>query len=268
MWKKILPMALVLVVVSATIGCADSKERVVVTMMRKMPENTSNFELRDVRTLRGDDKFEEYYNAARYDFDYGYGDYGIDFNDVDYFVESAIWQGTRYTLIGGNFDLVAVRDELDSLGYSEGEYRGVEVWQGNNESLALMETLVILGSEEVVRNCIEVVKEGKDSLWDNQDAKDVVDRLPDGYGVMYSSPAIWAYMYEGIEADGISMETEGRNILRMTMVLMFENEDAAFDAVKELEEETESYELERTDVNKDGKFVIATREEDIQEIIP
>ncbi len=157
------------------------------------------------------------------------------------------------------------RDRLDSLGLSEDEYQGVELWERNGELVALMEDLVIFSTRQGVRDSIEVIMGEKDSLWDDQDVKDIVDRLPNGINMKYiCHPEYMAY--EGMKAQGTSLEKKDEDTLKMTGVFMFEDEDAARDAVAEIKEDTGAEEIERSDVKQDGRFVILTIEVGIQEM--
>ena len=131
--------------------------------------------------------------------------------------------------------------------------------------MALMENLVILSTGQGVRDCIEVITGEKNSLWDNQDARDVVDRLPDGINMKYiSHPQHMSY--EGMKAQGTSLEKRDEDTIKMTGVFMFEDEDAARDAVTEIREDTGAEEIERSDVKQDGRVVILTIEFGIEEM--
>ena len=141
----------------------------------------------------------------------------------------------------------------------------MELWERNGEVMALMENLVILSTGQAIRDCIEVIKGEKDSLWDDQNVKDVIDLLPNGINMKYiAHPQYMAY--EGMKAQGSSLEKKDEDILKMTGVFMFEDEDAARDAVAKIKEDTGAEEIERSDVKQDGRFVILTIEFGIGEM--
>jgi len=259
--------------VSGTVGCAAGQERGVsrewgvTDMMKKTPENAAHLTFVNVKELRGDNDLEHLYEGWRDNLGHTFDDYGIVADDVNLTAMgiSLEGEGEGYYLINGDFDLRKVRDKLYSLGFDEDEYRGVELWERNGEVMALMEHLVILSTEQGVRDCVEVIMGEKDSLWDNQDIKDVLDRLPDGINVKYiSHPQYMAY--EGMKAQGTSLEKKDEDTLKMTGIFMFEDEDAASDAVAKIKEDTGAEEIERSDVNQDGRFVILTIEVGIGEM--
>jgi len=234
-------------------------------MMRQTPENAIYFTFVDAKELRGDNDLEHLYEAWRDNLGGALDECGIVADDVNLTAMGAASEGVGYYLIDGSFSPREISDELDSLGFDEDEYRGVALWERNGESVAVMEDLFILGTGQGVRDCIEVIKGEKDSLWDNQDAKDVVDRLPDGINVKYiSHPQYMAY--EGMTAQATSLERKDEDTLKMTGVFMFEDEDAARDAVAAIKEDTGAEEIERSEVKQDGRFVILTIEFGIEEM--
>ena len=97
----------------------------------------------------------------------------------------------RLYLIYGNFDLNELRDKRDSLSFNPGEYQGVELWTKTDELVALMEDVIITGTEQSVRDCIDVMMGEKHSLWDNQDARNMIEMLPDGFSMFFSCQSLY-----------------------------------------------------------------------------
>jgi len=254
---------LLVCLIAATVGCAVGMERRVVEMMRKTPENAMAFSFQDIEALRGDNDLKgliEEWNWRGY-FEEAFEKYGIYFDDVNRTARGTVLGSGSYYLIDGNSDLDEVRNKLDALGFDKDEYRDVEVWVRTARSVALMEDIIVFGFGQVVRDCIDVIKGEKDSLWHNQDARDVVDRLPDGISLTYLLiPYQESMMTEEPpwKAQGASLEKKDEDTLKSTQVFMFENEDAACDFAEE--------EDERRNVKQDGKFVIVPDEVDIKEL--
>jgi hypothetical protein len=226
-------------------------------MMGKLPKDTSYFGFNNIKAVRGDDDLEDLYKSWKDGVEDMLDKYGIDTDDVDSDVEG---EGAR--IFSGKFDLDDVRDELDDMDYDDDEYKGVEVWKSDTEWVALMKNLIIIGAEDGVKDCINVIKEGEDSLKDNKDAKGVMDKLHSGIGMYY---------YEGggyidIEAFGMSFWKKDKDTLGVSMVFKFEDKDAAEDAMDEIEENLED-EYEDIDVDQDDEFIIVTGEIDIEDFI-
>lgn len=275
--KHLISVIGVIVLVSltaATVGCAADEERKVVDMMRKTPGNATFFSFQDVKAMRNDHNLEVLYRDYRNNSESTFGDYGVDLNDVNHTVSSIsfdVEDAGALLILDGDFDLGEVRDRLNSLGFDKDEYRGVEVWKRDRgvevgerngavevwkggELVALRDNLVIAGDKHIVRYCIEVIKGEKDSLWDNEDARDVVNRLPDGIMLAYFAP-FGDGLYSGVGASGGSMEKKDEETLKSTQVFMFEDENAA----RSFAEERRDVIGART-VEKDGRFVILTSE--------
>ena len=105
------------------------------------------------------------------------------------------------------------------------------------------------------------------SLWDNQDIRDLVDRLPDATSIEGSlyGDGEGVSVYFGGEAftcygQGISMEMLDEENIKMTRVYIFDNVDTANNAVEKMEEEPEPEGLVSYDIHQDGRFVILTAE--------
>jgi len=269
---SVVGVVILVCLVAGTMGCTAGqgggmgRERGVADMMMKTPQNATHLTFVNAEELRGDNDLEHLYEAWRDNIGNTLDDYGIVADDMNLTAMGISLEGEEgYYLIDGNFNPREVRDKLDSLDFDEDEYRGVELWERNGEVMALMEDLVIISTRQGVRDSIEVIMGEKDSLWDNQDVKDIVDRLPDGINMKYiCHPEYMAY--EGMKAQGTSLEKKDEDTLKMTGVFMFEDEDAARDAVTEIREDTGAEEIERSDVKQDGRFVILTIEVGIEEM--
>jgi len=255
----IIAVALLLCLVIAMIGCTATTERGVVSMLKQLPENTNNFNFTDYKAVLSPSEQEgmsSYFESQ----------YGIYFNDFDYAI-SCYDDGDYCEIFSGDFDLSKTRNNLESLGYNKGEYKGIELWESESKSVALKKNLAILGGEDSVRNSIEVIKGERKSLWDNQDIKDLVDRLPDATSIessLYGSGE-GVSIYFGGEAfrcygQGISMEMTDEENMKITWVYIFNDEDTTHNAVEKMEEEAKPEELVSYDIYQDGRFMIVTVE--------
>lgn len=259
----VVAIVILLYSIAAVIGCAGSNKRMLVDMMRKMPMSTSSFRFMDIQALRGDDDLKDLYKGWRDSCEYTLDDYGIVPNDVNC---TAISFNEGCYLIDGDFDIGKLRNMRDSLGFNEHKYRDVEVWERTGEAVALIEHLIITGTDECVRDCIDVIKGDKDSFWDNQDVRDLVDRLPDGIMMYYELKPTWV-INEGLEAQGSSIEKGDEDTVNVTWIYMFEDEDAARDAIDQISENIERKDYKYSDVSHDKKFVIVIFEQGIEQML-
>jgi hypothetical protein len=108
--------------------------------------------------------------------------------------------------------------ERNSSGSSD--YKGVEIWTGKNaSSTAVINDMVVNGSSEDIQRCIDVFKGAGTSLYDNKDARDIVNRLPDGYYlrlmvVVDENSSVASY---GILAAGMVVSKQGANDSQKTI---------------------------------------------------
>jgi len=262
----VVAVVLLLCLIAGTVGCSVGKGRAIEDMMRKIPENANYVIFSDVLAIRGDNDLEELLEELQEGMNYALEgltrefDIDIDIDSVSH-IARGFWEGGDFLYVDGDFDFAEVRDKLSSPSY---EYLGVEVWETlgdwGTHQVALMENLIIVGEEQGIRDCIDTIKGERDSLWDTQDARDVVSRLPDGFRMGYSQGE---EVFEGTKAVGNSLGKEN-NTGTWTTVIKCDDEDAAHDVLGEIEEDIESDGFfSGGDVIQDGKFVTITMEEDI-----
>lgn len=93
--------------------------------------------------------------------------------------------GDYFYVIGGDFDLGKIRDDLQHRGWERSTYRGVEVWQGEGKNdineIALFKDKIIAGSVGAVEMAIRVMKGEEESLYDDEDVMDIANKLSDGF---------------------------------------------------------------------------------------
>lgn len=246
-----------------------------IDVMKKVPKDAGEFAYIDIKALRDDEDFSELYEDMEDAFaEFTESFLGIDFDDVDSFgvFGEEFW-------LEGNFDLDEVRDNLENpefgfgfgSSFEEGEYKGVEIWESPGTWLALMGDTIIFGNEDGVKAFIRVVEEGDDSLYEDEDFRDLVDRLPGGPVVTVDEGAFYdAYEYDGLQVWGMSLKKKDSDTVTMTMVCKFEDEDSADSALDDIENDVESdeeNELRNVRVTRDGRFVEVTAEADIEDMV-
>jgi len=261
-----------LAVVGAGVGCGGKGRGGAARGMNMMPENASSFVFVDIKALRSDEDLKGIYTEEVRE------TFGIDVDDID-----CVAASDDLSLLDGRFDFDKVRDGLDGRGFNKSEYKDVEVWENSGEDvwvalmrnfdgsgwLALMRNLIVLGSEDAVKDCITVIEEGKDSLQDNRDARDVMARLPGGvvmmWGIGETFTEIIEQEFEGLDAGGMSLGKKDKDTLKVAVVLKFEDEDAAGDATDEIKDDLEEKGYKDINVNQDKELVKVTGEKDIDD---
>lgn len=259
-----LATAMLLFSVVASVGCRNGGngngggEGAVVAMMERLTENVTKFYFVDVRAFRADNSLDEIYKASRDTIEFDFRQLGISAADVD-----TMAKGGGVTILEGSFSLGSVRDELRGNGYDDAEYKGIETW-GRDLSVALVSKSCIVtgGSTDTLEDCIDAMKGDCASLYDNADARDVVGRLPDG---LWTNVSFKQAGLDGLKAEGRSGDKKDADTIRMTVIYLFEDEDAAGNARGDIEDE--SADNANVEMTQDGKYVTVSADVAIEDVL-
>lgn len=267
-WFLVSTLALILLLslVSALVGCGSSGGGGIADIIKKLPKDAAGITFVDLAALRADDDLQDTYDEFRDQIKSDYGFLGISSSNVDRRIA-----GGSVTILEGDFDLEEVRDEL-KFNHEGGKYRGVETWLNtfaDVEQIALVSrSCIVIGDDiDSLQGSIDVIKGDDDvSLSKDEDISDVADKLPSGlYVVVSAGPT----NFKDCATIGISKEKKDSDTLRVTVVLLFENGDAAGNAKRDIERYYGDYlHYDNVEVDKDGRFIRVTAELDIDEITP
>ena len=244
--------------------------------MKKIPSNADWYSFLDVNALRSDADLEDFYDASSDAWEDELDDLGIDIDDVEVCAEFALEAGA-YTgeilLFWGVFDLDDVADTLGDRGYEKGDYEGIEIWE-DYHTVAMWEGLVTIGSEDHVKEYIEFSEECTNSLYDKVDSEGAVNRLSGGFHVQWQKGPYGPYIiwHEELQESAVALGKKGSDAVRVSNVFAFEDEDAAEDAMDDIRDVFEEYEgydddISSIDITRDGRFVEATYEQDIEDML-
>jgi hypothetical protein len=135
------------------------------------------------------------------------------------------------------FDVGDVRDRLDQNGYQD-EYGGVDVWVlevfGEGYiSVAMMESMIILGTLEGVNQCIDTIGGTGGSLYDGPDVAEVLSRLSPGFSgsVMTRDPEL-----SGLQASAYCWSKASPDSVECNMLAAFEDDASAEAAIHFMED--------------------------------
>lgn len=241
------------------IGNSDSNRISIGTlMMKNMPRNfaESGCVYLDIAAMRGE--YKNLYSNYQESFQL-LGDYGIDFEDVDWIATL----GLSLFLLEGRFDLARITEELRIRDYTKRQYRGVEVWESNTGDIkdwvAFLDDMVLAGYKDNVINCIEVVIDGEDSLYDHEDIREVMVQLPAGLDMSVASDEL----NNNLLAHGESLENKDQNTMKLTVVHKYISEQAAHDGAQGIAQDMQrmlSNSLQEVQVQQEGQFVKLTAE--------
>lgn len=262
-------MALILASLPLT-GCGSSSG--LINMMKRMPEGINGFVFEDFREARtlGAGELNEGYGGYLDIWEENLLEVGINLGDVDSLVQFASY--SVVFLIEGDFNLDDIREKLEEDGLNSGEYRGVEIWaagdnvgeetwEGGIIYALISSRLIAIGFEQDIDKLIGVIDEGAASIFDNNDFRDTIERLPDGLTVQCSMQ--WYTVIEDIIIGGFSLVMNSDGTQDFTWVGRFNNSEAATAAIDVIINETEDFlgfGLVDMQATQDGEYVTVTAE--------
>lgn len=255
-------------VVIASLGCLGGGNSAK-DMAKMVPEDASTFAHFDFQAMRDDEDLEKIYEKmteGRDDLDA----LGLDVDDINRGAGVAGEEGDyELSILNGNFDLEDFRDELDDADFDEDEYKGIEIWKraswlGGDSAIAISGDTLIIGNKDSVKDCIKVMKGSEKSVYDdNEDFRDVIDRLPGGI-ITIVSPSGCRHKYEGTLMAGFVNIKEDEDTLKVHVVIKFDDEDDAEDAKSELKRDLKE-EMDDVEVKQNGVFLECTAKGDLED---
>ena len=245
-------------VVIASLGCIESGGSVK-DIAKMTPEGANSLIYSDLQTMRDDRDLRDIYKDMKKSGTSEIDELEIDFDDVNYIATTL----GGIEIIEGKFDLKDLRDELDDLDFDKDEYKGVEFWIGEyDEAVAISGNKLILGDDKQVKSCIKVIKGDRTSMYDDEDVRDVINKLPSGIFTMVSTYP----PYENALVMGSAMIKEDEDTMKIEGVVKYDDEEDAEDAKSDLKREMkEEDKMFDVDVTQSGKFLEFSAKFDIED---
>ena len=230
-----------------------------IDMMNKAPRSTTSFAYLDVYKMRSDNDLHTIYEEYEASFQGWKESFHVDFANVDAFA----MMGDQTVLFEGNLYLEDIKELLQEVYHAELlDHKGIEVWNDNGGWVAFWEGGIIIGPEETLRDCIDVLQGENDSLYDDVDFREVIDRLPDGVTMeWWEGPA---YGLDGLDHWGYSISKKDPYTLEQAYVFIFEDEEAAAEGMYSVEGIWSNL----THLSQDGDVVQTIIEIEIGEFAP
>ena len=259
-----------LLVVSASCTCWFGGEKYSIQAMERVPVNSTTFLFWDINEMERDEDLWDIYDQYKESPEVvQLSNLGVVLSTINYQARASGF--SQADIIAGDFDLDAIRDELNTQGFTKHTYREVEVWTLLNtqpyDTLALMDGTIIAGLEANVHKCIDVIKdEDERSLFDNENARAVVDLLPEGITMRINDNT--AASFDGLLAYGTSYEKESSDLLRLRAIYKFEDQPSAGQALQEIEDDLGLKDFYDIEVKRFEQFVEAEAKRNISGFNP
>ncbi len=231
--------------------------------MKKVPYESAPFACWDINIL-GDEIYDAY-SEWKAEEKAGLAEIGIKTTEVDSLACVQVSaEGEEVRIIKGSFILESIREKLESQGYSKSWDNDIEKWTKDGKAVALVEDTVIIGNEESIEACIDVIQGNKHSLWDDSSVRDVVDKLPSGI-MEWVKKEGEEPQFKDLSAWGLSVEEKDGSNLRVEAVFRFAVGGAANASLNSIKDYLEGLNFRSVETRQESEFVIATAIADIDD---
>ena len=248
MKRKIISVLIVIAVLATGLTTCTIKDNYLIQVMKIVPEDTIVVSCNDYEAAAEDPDWEFIYDgletimALETNMRRMVG--GMDTSDVS---ASAVVITTGNDIIFvliGDFNLEDIRGALIEGDWAEDEYEGVEIWTYYDKAIAFIDNMIVSGYTDAVEACICAHKNEEPSMYDNEDARAVADKLPvvPSYVVALGdyTPIELAHYVSEIEYQayslGISNENRDDEVLDISAWFKFDSEASAEAAMEEAED--------------------------------
>ncbi len=271
---KKLPLLFILIItIVGTTGCIsksiDQEQRPVVQLMKKVPNGSDYFVFMDFKEMQS----ELFLNmVSRNDiaaFEEMLELMGVDIREIEYIIIAFGYTNGPVVVMRGSYDFTDLKTVFDDTMGDSYKYYGVDIWKDSNESTALLSNHIIGGDTTVVEECIDIIRNGRDSLYDDVIFKNIVDRLPDGPYVQCANKSFWEGLEitEYPESMGTTFQFIDMNKIEYTIAAKFEDKDAATIKMNEFSNDRISkaqFETLLINLTTEGQYGYATFEIDTE----
>ncbi len=264
-WCGVVWLVLGAALVLAGCGGGDGGSAAVLAMMQKVPGNASECTFLDLKQMRRDGDLKDIYESATARLNASQ-EAGIPTDNVDRMVQAG-----SLTVLEGRFDLLSLERQLEDGGYAESDHKGTPLWEGPSSAVALVSHSCLVTGWDLaeVEGCLDAISGDGGSICDQADVRDLLERLPAGFTVMvFAGGESFAVQYQGVRAVGYSLVKEGSDTAGMTLILVFEDAEAAGRAEGKVQEMLTYPSVPSTpsdiSVTRDDRYVKATGQMSIQ----
>ena len=179
-------------------------------------------------------------------------------------------------LIQGSFDFDNIMKVLAEYGYEAQLYEDAELLQSANldfkeDAFAFLDTLVILGPTQDVKNCILVIQGKQASLYEDNIFKAMIGRLPLGTIMKLEVNSFrYYYTYDGLQISGTSTWKKDQDTMSFVGVLKFQDAITAELSIDQINfdiKEDESSGWSNIAVTRAGEYVEVTADQPISHLL-
>ncbi len=235
-------------------------------MMKQTPDEATSITYVDAKAMSDDSDLHGLLDKWKADNETELAFYGIERDNVEHYMKFSDITGNDSVIVTGNFDTNDLRQQLESRDFDDKDFKLVEVWESPDGLfwLAVPEGSIIGGAKETVKDVIRVIK-GDASIYEDQDAFAIVDRLPEGLIVRYQEYAEGA-PFNGLVAYGESLKKQSAAMIQVEMLYKFLEPEQAADVMEDVAEDVDEY-YDKVKYEQDGRYVVIKAEVEIEDLL-
>ena len=254
------------VIVLALSSCGGGVSGPLKEMMKQTPDEVISFTYSNTKEMQDNTDLHSLLDKWKAETETQLAFFGIDRDKVEHYMEFVTGTGNDSIVIKGVFDIDNLRHQLESQDFDNKDFKLIELWESpdGQYSLAIPKDTLIGGPKEIVKESIRVINGGA-SLYDDQDARDIVDRLPVGVVVHYQEYAEEA-PYDGLIAYGESLKKQSSEMMQVKMIYKFLEPEEATAAKEDVAEAVDEY-YSKVYAEQDGRYLVLKAEVEIEDLL-
>lgn len=234
-------------------GCSSNKASIndVKGLAGIIPAGSSNIVHFDIEKIRQDGELKDMYESMSASNEFSI-ELDISLDDVYYYCMSET-NFELVTMLSGNLDFKDIRDQLGNIDYRDEVYMDAEIWLSGSGAVAIVDDILIIGPEDGVKGSIEIMTADGASIYDDdQDLKDVIDKLPSGL----ITAILNTTYYTDSTSMGYSIHKVDSGTMEMNALVKFKNSDAAAEAISVISDELDNEDVfSEFNISQENEYV-------------
>lgn len=260
-------VSLMMAMVTVSIGCGKSEKTLGEDGLKLINEDAVRGAYLYLDTIRGDQDLAQISDSFVDSFEVKeLSDFSINPSQIDYIAVQAQGSDRQAIVALGQFDFRNIRDSLKGLGFTQGEYDGIEFWRGyhstyGQRAMAIFNNGLIWGDVEAAKSIIRTINNKDPSFYELPAVKEMLDRLPEWTPLilMVSLDPLSDFDIPNAEVAATAMAKKNKDIMKISMIVNFIDEADALQICESIQGQ------ENTSGECDGKLAVLEIEMPIED---
>jgi len=239
--------------------------------LEMVPYNTERFGYLDLDALRKEPDLMAMYDSWEKRLNDGVGEsLGIDLREISY-----VFSSDSVVMLRGEFETGELKAIVEAIALESLDYHDVKMWRvevlGADSWITLEDDVIIIGPYEGnIRDSILVLVDEAMSLYDKEEARGVMEKLPRGIIYTVEKQRLNHQGYSGLLASGLSIGIGEDDSIEYTWSCMFNTENNAVSMIDYIKRDVKGEEKENwrdVSVTQDGRFVMVETKQSVRDFL-